>query len=50
MVEDLHFGEPWPPCPVHPNHPLNPGRGDDVWLWVCEPDGVRIPLGELNQP
>ncbi len=46
MSEHLHWGEPWPPCPARPTHPMLFESATDTW--VCEADGVRIPLGELN--
>lgn len=40
--------DPWPPCPAHGEHPLNPGCAAGIASWVCPHDsGVVIPVGSL---
>jgi len=41
--------DPWPPCPLHRGHPLNPGLAGGVAAWVCAHDrSVAIPVGVLG--
>jgi hypothetical protein len=38
VIEELHAaGESavWPPCPRHPNHPLQPEVRDEMAVWIC---------------
>jgi hypothetical protein len=37
--------DPWPTCPAHPDHPLDPGLRRGVAVWLCHQDhrtNVRI--------
>jgi hypothetical protein len=44
-VMDTHVHVTWPPCPVHPQHPL----WFEAGAWRCEVDPrVSIALGELR--
>jgi hypothetical protein len=46
-VHDTHAHTTWPPCPRHPNHPLEYTTETDAWC--CPRDGAAIaPLGELG--
>jgi hypothetical protein len=44
-----HWGAAFPPCPRHPNHPMDPRVVVDLASWVC-PKGVTepIPIGKLE--
>jgi hypothetical protein len=40
--------EPWPRCPLHHDHPLNPDMRHDRVSWVCPRDTrISVPVGEL---
>ena len=48
-VLDTHVHTTWPPCPRHPNHPMDYSVEHDAWC--CPRDGAPIaPLGELRPP
>ncbi|SOD03729.1 hypothetical protein SAMN05216486_11714 [bacterium JGI 053] len=48
-VLDTHTHTTWPPCPRHPNHPLEYAAESDAWC--CPRDGAAIaPLGGLGLP
>ena len=48
-VMDTHVHTTWPPCPRHPNHPLEYAVEHDAWC--CPRDGAAIArLGELSPP
>ncbi len=41
--------DPWPPCPLHGGHPLNPGMAGGIAAWICLRDpSVAIPVGALG--
>jgi hypothetical protein len=41
--------DPWPLCPKHGDHPLQPRLLSDVGSWVCRlDDSVAVPLGSLE--
>jgi hypothetical protein len=43
--------DPWPACPVHSDHPLNPCVWRGVASWHCDRDGsATITIGELERP
>lgn len=40
--------EPWPLCPQHNDHPLQPGVVRGTAAWACrQDDRVAIPIGHL---
>jgi hypothetical protein len=39
--------DPWPMCPVHNDHPLQPGLHNTTASWTCSRGAVHIPLGGL---
>jgi len=40
--------DPWPPCPLHGDHPLNPRFAEGKAAWVCLRDSkVVVPVGGL---
>jgi hypothetical protein len=42
--------EPWPLCPRHADHPLNPAMKHERVCWVCDRDDrVSVPVGELSR-
>ena len=42
--------EPWPRCPAHRNHALNPGGARGRACWVCADDPrVAVVIGELGR-
>jgi hypothetical protein len=41
--------DPWPRCPKHRDHPLQPRLVRDVASWVClQDDTTAVPLGSLG--
>ena len=41
--------EPWPACPRHRDHPLNPSVVRGRASWVCDRDAsVAVPIGDLT--
>lgn len=41
--------EPWPRCPVHRDHPLNPRMRSGRAVWACDNGAdIAIPIGELE--
>jgi hypothetical protein len=48
VIEDSAFwGSACPPCPVHPNHPLNPAVREGTATWCCPKDQFSAPIGSL---
>jgi hypothetical protein len=48
MEDDYYWGKPFPPCPVHPNHPLNPEVVNGKASWTCPRGSVEpIEIGHL---
>jgi len=48
-VHDTHTHTTWPPCPRHPNHPLEYTAEGDAWC--CPRDGAAVAqLGALGPP
>jgi hypothetical protein len=48
MEDDYYWGKPFPPCPVHPNHPLVPEGVDGRACWVCARGSIEpIEIGHL---
>jgi hypothetical protein len=46
FVHDTHLSAAWPPCPRHPNHPLEYSEETDAWH--CRGDGALVAsLGAL---
>jgi hypothetical protein len=44
VIEDGdHWGMAFPPCPLHPNHPLDPVVVKDIACWTC-PHGSIDPI------
>ncbi len=42
--------DPWPLCPTHGDHPLNPQLANRRAVWACARDSrVAIPIGELGK-
>jgi hypothetical protein len=45
VIEELHAtGESpvWPPCPRHPNHPLQSEVRDEMAVWICPRSGQVV--------
>jgi hypothetical protein len=43
--------EPWPPCPAHADHALNPRVVRGTACWVCSRDDrVAVPIGSVGPP
>lgn len=41
--------DPWPPCPAHVGHPLNPRVVRGTACWACSRDDrVAVPIGSLR--
>ncbi|MGH9226878.1 MAG: hypothetical protein ACRD2W_24525 [Acidimicrobiales bacterium] len=40
--------DPWPPCPAHGDHPLQPGLVGAQAVWRCLRGGPSVPVGELG--
>jgi hypothetical protein len=48
LAEDYYWGKPFPPCPVHPNHPLVPQVVDGRACWTCARGSIQpIEIGHL---
>ena len=49
VLEDARFREaPFPPCPIHPKHPLMPEIVEGRACWVCVRGGIEpIEIGHL---
>ncbi len=44
------WGMPFPPCPLHPNHPLVPAVVDGVACWTCARGSIEpIEIGRLAE-
>jgi hypothetical protein len=39
---------PWPPCPNHPDHGLQPRTVEGRAMWVCPTGQVQIAIGKLE--
>jgi hypothetical protein len=45
---DDYWGMPFPPCPVHPNHPLVPAVVQGTACWTCARGSIEpIEIGHL---
>jgi hypothetical protein len=40
--------DPWPLCPAHGDHPLQPGLVGGQAAWRCLHGGPAVPMGELR--
>lgn len=48
-LHDTFTDTSWPPCPMHPNHPLWLEEEDVPLVWRCPKSGAGVaPLGQLR--
>ena len=40
--------DPWPLCPAHGDHTLQPGLAGGQAVWRCLRGGAVVPVGELG--
>jgi hypothetical protein len=41
FADDYWWGKPFPPCPVHPNHPLMAEIVEGRACWVCKRESIE---------